>query len=42
MPPLIEKWNVLKDSDKDLFPLLEVILIVVNLFKVFLINPIMF
>lgn len=24
MPPLIEKWNVLKDEDKDLFPLLEV------------------
>jgi len=24
MPPLIEKWNALKDSDKDLFPLLEV------------------
>jgi len=23
MPPLIEKWNVLKDDDKDLFPLLE-------------------
>ena len=24
MPPLIEKWNQLKDEDKDLFPLLEV------------------
>lgn len=23
MPPLIEKWNLLKDDDKDLFPLLE-------------------
>ncbi|XP_043231916.1 transportin-1-like [Amphibalanus amphitrite] len=23
MPPLIVKWNVLKDEDKDLFPLLE-------------------
>lgn len=23
MPPLIEKWNILKDEDKDLFPLLE-------------------
>ena len=23
MPPLIQKWNVLKDEDKDLFPLLE-------------------
>ena len=23
MPPLIERWNVLKDDDKDLFPLLE-------------------
>ena len=23
MPPLIEKWNTLKDEDKDLFPLLE-------------------
>ncbi|XP_064626357.1 transportin-1-like isoform X2 [Lineus longissimus] len=23
MPPLIRKWNVLKDEDKDLFPLLE-------------------
>ena len=26
MPPLIEKWNVLKDTDKDLFPLLEVMI----------------
>lgn len=25
MPPLIQKWNMLKDEDKDLFPLLEVI-----------------
>lgn len=24
MPPLIHKWNYLKDEDKDLFPLLEV------------------
>jgi len=24
MPPLIEKWNQLRDTDKDLFPLLEV------------------
>jgi len=24
MPPLIDKWNSLKDEDKDLFPLLEV------------------
>lgn len=23
MPPLIEKWNLLRDDDKDLFPLLE-------------------
>lgn len=23
MPPLIQKWNALKDEDKDLFPLLE-------------------
>ena len=23
MPPLIRKWNELKDEDKDLFPLLE-------------------
>ena len=23
MPPLIVKWNALKDEDKDLFPLLE-------------------
>uniref|UniRef100_T1I188 Transportin-1 n=1 Tax=Rhodnius prolixus TaxID=13249 RepID=T1I188_RHOPR len=23
MPPLIHKWNILKDDDKDLFPLLE-------------------
>uniref|UniRef100_A0A1B6EQY0 Importin N-terminal domain-containing protein n=1 Tax=Cuerna arida TaxID=1464854 RepID=A0A1B6EQY0_9HEMI len=23
MPPLIQKWNILKDEDKDLFPLLE-------------------
>ena len=27
MPPLIAKWNSLKDEDKDLFPLLEVIII---------------
>ncbi|KAK2728037.1 hypothetical protein QYM36_008496, partial [Artemia franciscana] len=26
MPPLIMKWNALKDEDKDLFPLLEVCL----------------
>ena len=24
MPPLMEKWDALKDEDKDLFPLLEV------------------
>jgi transportin-1 len=24
MPALIQKWNALKDDDKDLFPLLEV------------------
>jgi hypothetical protein len=24
MPSLIQKWNTLKDDDKDLFPLLEV------------------
>ncbi len=24
MPPLVAKWNTLKDEDKDLFPLLEV------------------
>ena len=24
MPPLIDKWNTLKDDDRDLFPLLEV------------------
>lgn len=30
MPPLITKWNVLKDEDKDLFPLLEVIPIVIK------------
>jgi len=24
MPPLISKWEALKDDDKDLFPLLEV------------------
>lgn len=29
MPPLIQKWNVLKDEDKDLFPLLEVMLVIV-------------
>lgn len=23
MPPLFEKWNVLRDDEKDLFPLLE-------------------
>ncbi len=26
MPPLIQKWNQLKDEDKDLFPLLEVVI----------------
>ncbi len=25
MPPLVAKWNTLKDEDKDLFPLLEVL-----------------
>ena len=25
MPSLIQKWNSLKDDDKDLFPLLEVL-----------------
>lgn len=25
MQPLMEKWNVLKDDDKELFPLLECI-----------------
>jgi len=29
MPPLIEKWNALKDTDKDLFPLLEVLWFIV-------------
>jgi hypothetical protein len=29
MPPLIQKWNILKDEDKDLFPLLEVSAILV-------------
>jgi transportin-1 len=24
MPPLIQRWHVLKDDDRDLFPLLEV------------------
>ena len=28
MPPLIQKWNILKDEDKDLFPLLEVSILV--------------
>ena len=28
MPPLIGKWNELKDEDKDLFPLLEVCTII--------------
>ena len=27
MPPLIDKWNGLRDEDKNLFPLLEVILV---------------
>ncbi|ELU09912.1 hypothetical protein CAPTEDRAFT_201961 [Capitella teleta] len=26
MPPLIQKWNHLKDTDKDFFPLLECLL----------------
>lgn len=30
MPPLIQKWNVLKDEDKDLFPLLEVLCYCLN------------
>jgi transportin-1 len=25
MPPLIQKWEVIQDDDRDLFPLLEVI-----------------
>jgi hypothetical protein len=29
MPPLIQKWNILKDEDKDLFPLLEVSFLVI-------------
>jgi hypothetical protein len=29
MPPLIQKWNILKDEDKDLFPLLEVSVLVI-------------
>ena len=28
MPSLIQKWNTLKDDDKDLFPLLEVYMLV--------------
>ena len=31
MPPLIAKWNALKDEDKDLFPLLEVNSFVANI-----------
>jgi len=34
MPPLIEKWNQLRDTDKDLFPLLEVGNVPVLLLKV--------
>lgn len=30
MPPLIQKWNQLKDEDKDLFPLLEVSFVIHN------------
>ncbi len=30
MPPLINKWNMLKDEDKDLFPLLEVGLVITS------------
>lgn len=33
IPPLIGKWNELKDEDKDLFPLLEVSL-ARSLFKI--------
>jgi hypothetical protein len=33
MPPLIEKWNVLKDEDKDLFPLLEVYMYMYEILK---------
>ena len=33
MPPLIEKWNILKDTDKDLFPLLEVYVVCKPLFE---------
>lgn len=32
MPPLIAKWNELKDEDKDLFPLLEVIHRVIHIY----------
>lgn len=31
MPPLIDKWNKLKDSDQDIIPLLEVRSIAVSL-----------
>ena len=34
MPPLIHKWNLLRDEDRDLFPLLECLSRLI--FKVFL------
>ena len=29
MPPLVDKWNILKDEDRDLFPLLQVSIVIV-------------
>ena len=37
MPPLIQKWNILKDEDKDLFPLLEVRYNLLRLWTIFII-----
>lgn len=35
MPPLIAKWNELKDEDKDLFPLLEVIHYYIHIYIIY-------
>ena len=36
MPPLIHKWNSLRDDDKDLFPLLEVSIFINHFFLIYI------
>ena len=40
MPPLIAKWNNLKDDDKDLFPLLECLSSIATALGLFLLDNI--